>query len=70
VELAKELLELQGDRDPIALDVLAAAYATSGSFEKAQALSRRAAHLADQTPVAGEIRGRLHLYETRRRYVR
>ena len=69
VELARRLLELQGEQDPVALDALAAAYAASGRFEEAQALARKAVALADETPVAGEIERRLDLYEKRRPYV-
>ena len=65
----RKLLELRGDGDPVAFDVLAAAYAASGRFEEAQALARKAVALADETPVAGEIESRLHLYEKRRPYV-
>jgi tetratricopeptide (TPR) repeat protein len=69
VEQGRKLLELRGDRDPVALDALAAAYAASGRFEEAQALARKAVALADETRVAGEIESRLHLYEKRRPYV-
>jgi tetratricopeptide (TPR) repeat protein len=69
VELGRKLLELRGDRDPIALDALAAAYAASGRFEEAQAVARKAVALADETQLAGKVESRLHLYEKRRPYV-
>jgi tetratricopeptide (TPR) repeat protein len=69
VALAAKLVALKGERDPIALDVLAAAYAASGRFREATALGRKAADLAEGTTVAGEIEARLALYERRQPYV-
>lgn len=46
VPLAEKLVELKGDRDPIALDALAAVYAASGRFREATALGG-AADLAE-----------------------
>jgi Flp pilus assembly protein TadD len=69
VSMARRLVTLKGGDDPIALDVLAAAYAAAGRFEEAEARARRAAVLAEGAPVAGEIEARLELYEKRRPYV-
>ncbi len=52
--------------DPVLLDVLAAAYAAAGSFDKAIAAAQAARSLV---PDASAIRERLAFYQQRRPYV-
>ena len=68
VRLAERSDALTGHRDPTALDALAAAYATAGSFDRAIATARlalEAATAARLVNLAQEIQLRLGLYERR-----
>jgi len=65
VEMAKRAAELAGDRAPVQLDTLAAAFAEAGRFKEAVETASKAAALADKTgdtDLAKRIRGRLGLY--------
>jgi Flp pilus assembly protein TadD len=59
---AAEAVEAVGQRDPRALDVLAAAYAAAGRYREAVETARRARSLTGQAALAKEIDGRLRLY--------
>src|SRR5262249_17440863 len=69
VDAAERAVGLTGRRDPHALDVLAAAYAANGDFNRAQDAAAAALRLLPPEPLAPEIRGRLDLYRQRRPYV-
>ena len=62
-------VNLTGQRDARALDVLAAAYAAAGDFDRAQDLAANALRLLPAEPLAAEIRQRLDLYRQRRPYI-
>jgi protein O-mannosyl-transferase len=65
VSLAERAAELTQRRDARALDVLAAAYASAGQFDRALAAGRAALQLASASPVHGladDISKRLELY--------
>lgn len=62
IELAKQAVRLTQSKDAVALDVLAAAYARAGQFEKAQVTARAAIALSSGK-LAEEIRRRLSCYE-------
>jgi protein O-mannosyl-transferase len=69
VRLAQRARELAGQ--PAILDTLAAAYAAGGRFEEAIETARQALAMASssgETDLAGEIKSRLQLYESRRPY--
>jgi tetratricopeptide (TPR) repeat protein len=55
-------------RDAKVLDVLAAAYADAGSFDRALATSDAALRLMPDDPLAGDIRSRQALYQAQRPY--
>jgi tetratricopeptide (TPR) repeat protein len=61
VELAQRGVELGGEH-PAALDTLAAALAEAGRFDEAIKIAEHAAALAEQTPLADAIAGRIALY--------
>jgi tetratricopeptide (TPR) repeat protein len=66
--LARRAVELSSENDPSLLDTLAAAQAECGQFPEAIATLRHALGLTQsQAPSAliGELKTRLHLYETR-----
>jgi Flp pilus assembly protein TadD len=67
LRLAARANELDGDRNPETLDVLAAAHAAAGSFERAVEVAWRARTLAapDRRPA---IDGRIELYRRGRPY--
>lgn len=68
VRLAERARQLAGDKDPLALDTLAAAYANAGRFDDAVQTARRAADLARQTgqkELETEITAHLELYTAR-----
>jgi tetratricopeptide (TPR) repeat protein len=60
---ARKAVELDGDQDYIYLDTLAAAFANSGQFDKAQEVIRRAIQLAPAEN-AGPLKHRLDLYRS------
>jgi tetratricopeptide (TPR) repeat protein/mono/diheme cytochrome c family protein len=62
VKLAERTAELTGRREPLVLDVLAAAYASAGDFTRAVSTAESALQFAQQGPAADTIRSRLELY--------
>ena len=70
VRLAEEAADLTGRRDPAALDVLAAAYAAAGLFERAVATAERALQLGPPPLGAAAIRARQDLYKRGQSYRR
>jgi len=69
VALAERACGLTANADPVMLDVLAAAYAAAGRFDRAAATARRGmevATAAGRTDVAREIEGRLAAYDAGR----
>jgi tetratricopeptide (TPR) repeat protein len=66
VALASRAVELTQRRDPIALDVLAAAYAAGGDFDRAVATLEAAIALAESAPNIAAMRDRLRLYRQHR----
>lgn len=69
VQLAEGAVAATGGKVPMILDVLAAAYAHAGDFDKAVATARRAAELAaDHPELAGKITERLELYQAGKPY--
>ena len=68
VRLAERAADLAGRRDASALDVLAAAYASAGSFDRAIALCEQALTMQPDTALAAAIRARLALYREHRPY--
>ncbi len=71
VRLAEKVCEASGYRKPGTLDLLAAAYAETGEFEKAvqtAARSYRLAMASGQTQLASQIQTRMKLYETEQPY--
>jgi len=69
VDAAERAVGLTARRDARGLDVLAAAYAAAGEFDRAQAAAAAALRLLPAEPLATEIRQRLDLYRQRRPYV-
>ncbi len=65
IRSAQKAIELDGERDYIYLDTLAAAFANGGQFDEAQATLRRAIDSAPQENV-GPLRKRLNLYKAKR----
>jgi tetratricopeptide (TPR) repeat protein len=66
ITLAERACALTGNREPVLLDVLAAAYAGAGRFDAAVATARKGIDLATaagQDGVAREIEGRLIAYQ-------
>jgi tetratricopeptide (TPR) repeat protein len=72
VRLAERAAELTARRDPGALDVLAAAYASANRFDEAVRVSREAMALADNGGLQSlwvDIRARAKLYEQGRAFI-
>ena len=69
VDLAMRVVDLTARRDARALDVLGAAYASAGQFDRAQEAASTALRLAPAEPLAAEIRRRQDLYRQGRPYV-
>ncbi len=69
IDLAERVVDLTGRRDARALDVLAAAYASAGRFDRAQDAVGAALRLMPTEPLASEIRQRQDLYRQGRPYV-
>jgi Flp pilus assembly protein TadD len=66
LRLAERADTLTGHREPSVLDVLAAAYASAGRFDRAESTARlalQAANAAGLSNLAREIQDRLRLYE-------
>jgi tetratricopeptide (TPR) repeat protein len=70
VQLAEQAAELTGRRDPAALDVLAAAYAATGNFERAVATADLALQLGPPPLGRAAIRARQELYKQGKPYRR
>jgi hypothetical protein len=71
IRLAKRAIELQKHPDLNTLDTLAAAYASTGQFEKAVTTARTAlilAYVANDKKLAKEIKMRLELYKQGKPY--
>ncbi|MBN2019418.1 MAG: tetratricopeptide repeat protein [Sedimentisphaerales bacterium] len=71
VEFAQRACELTGNKDPAFLDTLAVAYAASGRFGDAVKTANEALNLAEsvgQKSLVSEIRNRLKLYQSGKRY--
>ena len=67
VRLAERACQPGGDRHPTLLDTLAAAYAEAGRLDEAVETAQKALIRATETnrhELAGEIRGRLKVYES------
>jgi len=62
VRFAERVVDLTGRRNPAAFDVLAAALAEAGDFERALTATEEALRLAPQEPMAAAIRQRQELY--------
>ena len=70
VDTAERVVGRTARRDARALDVLAAAYAAAGDFERAQDTATAALRLLPAAePLVAGIRQRLELYRQRRRYI-
>ncbi|HSB17754.1 MAG TPA: tetratricopeptide repeat protein [Bryobacteraceae bacterium] len=71
VVFAEQAVRLSGGRDPEILDTLAAAYAEAGRYSAATQTARRALALAEKSnngSLADAIKGRIVLYEARKRF--
>jgi tetratricopeptide (TPR) repeat protein len=71
-QAAREACRLSGERNPLALNALAAAYAAAGQFDQAVAASERAVHLAQeagQSQQAKSLRQWLKLYQAGKPYI-
>jgi cytochrome c-type biogenesis protein CcmH/NrfG len=66
VRLAARAAELTEHRDASALDILAAAYASSGQFDRAVATCALALRMNPDAALAASIERRLALYRQRR----
>jgi Tfp pilus assembly protein PilF/mono/diheme cytochrome c family protein len=69
VRLAEHAADLTAHHDAAALDILAAASAAAGDFDRAVAASQAALDLKPAGPLASAIRNRLELYAQRRAYI-
>ncbi len=68
IRLAERAADLTGRRDASAMDVLAAAYAAAGHFDRAVAASQAALELKPDNPRAAAIRHRQALYRQHQPY--
>ena len=68
VRLAERAADMTGKREAKVLDVLAAAYADAGSFERAVATAGAALELMPADPLAADIRHRQALYRAHQAY--
>jgi tetratricopeptide (TPR) repeat protein len=69
VQLAEQAVRSTARRDPNVLDILAAAYAVAGDFDRAVATTEEALALNPPAPIAAGIRRRQDLYRQRRPYI-
>ena len=69
VRLAEHAADLTARHDAAVLDILAAAYAANGAFDRAIASSQAALELKPLAPLAASIQKRLDLYRQRQAYV-
>lgn len=73
IEFAEEACKLTENKKAECLDTLAATYACAGRFEDAVNTANKAASLAKangKESIAGEIQGRIKLYQSGQRYHR
>jgi tetratricopeptide (TPR) repeat protein len=68
IRFAERAADLTGRRDASALDVLAAAYASAGDFDRAAATCELALSLKPDAALASDIRARQALYRQHRPY--
>jgi tetratricopeptide (TPR) repeat protein len=68
LQLAERSVALTGRRDPAALDALAVALASRGSFDEAIKTATDALQLSPSPPLAADIRTRLDMYRSREAY--
>jgi tetratricopeptide (TPR) repeat protein len=68
IRFAEQAADLTGRQDASALDVLAAAYAAAGQFDRAVAVSEAALGMKPDAALAAAIRQRLELYRQHRPY--
>src|SRR5262249_59253811 len=68
VRVAEQVADLTGRQDASALDVLAAAYAEAGQFDRATATCELALAVKPDAALAAAIRGRLALYRRHQPY--
>lgn len=69
IRFAEHAADLTGRSDAATLDVLAAAYAAAGQFDRAIAASQAALALNPENPLAAAIRQRQEQYRQRKPYV-
>jgi len=69
IRLAEHMAEVTGRHDAPVLDLLAAAYAAAGEFDRAVTTAQAALDLKPPDTVAATMRARLELYKQRRPYV-
>jgi tetratricopeptide (TPR) repeat protein len=69
VRLAERMVQLADGQQASALDLLAAAYAAAGDFDRAVAAAEAALRLAGTGPEAGAISARLEMYRQRQPFV-
>src|SRR6185436_9047730 len=69
IQFAEQAADLTGRQDASALDILAAAYAAAGQFDRAVAASDAALGLKPDAALAAAIRRRQELYTRHEPYV-
>lgn len=69
IRLAEHMADVTERRDAAVLDLLAAAYAAAGEFDRAVTTAQAALDLKPPDPVAATMRTRQELYKQRRPYV-
>jgi len=69
IRFAEQAADLTGRQDASALDILAAAYAAAGQFDRAVAASEAALGMKPDAALAAAIRRREELYRQHRAYV-
>ncbi len=69
IRFAEQAADLTGRQDASALDVLAAAYAAAGRFDRAVAVSQAALEMKPDATLANAIRRRQELYRQHKAYV-
>jgi Flp pilus assembly protein TadD len=68
--MAERAATLTQRQDPVALDTLGVAYASTGQFDRAIAAAEMALALGANGPLADEVRARLAGYRAQRPYQR
>jgi tetratricopeptide (TPR) repeat protein len=69
IRFGEQAADLTGRQDASALDVLAAAYAAAGQFDRAAAVAQTALDMKPDAALAGAITRRVELYRQHRAYV-